>query len=267
MKGKWVERKRRATPARALPSPTPPRPRPTTAVRPARRARVALPREAAVGRRRGASAVDGRRPTAFLVFRNAGTGAINVLYRRKDGDLGSDRTGALRPGRRRGCPPRRPSPSPCCVGPRAEALGLDARGARRRARACRARSPARTSRRRASLSRATTSTCSRAACSSSARARCASSSARRPTTRPPIVAPRHRARHAVPASSTGAASALPTIVAAVCDDAGVPLLAHAGHDRRHHRAAHRAPRRQPRRTPDHARRADGHPRPRRPHHG
>ena len=34
-----------------------------------------------------AMAVDGGND-AFLVFRNAATDAINVLYRRKDGDLG-----------------------------------------------------------------------------------------------------------------------------------------------------------------------------------
>ena len=85
VKGKWVERKRRATSAACAAAP-----RGRHARRGARtaphRARLALPRQAAVGRRRGDGGGDGG--DGFLVFRNADTGAINVLYRRKNGDLG-----------------------------------------------------------------------------------------------------------------------------------------------------------------------------------
>jgi putative sigma-54 modulation protein len=85
VKGKWVERKRRATSARTLPAPSaiPPadetvRPRIVRASR--YHVKPLSVDDAAMEVETGA---DG-----FLVFRNADTGAINVLYRRKNGDLG-----------------------------------------------------------------------------------------------------------------------------------------------------------------------------------
>jgi len=86
VKGKWVERKRRATPARVLPAPAPeppaaeelPLPRVVRATR--YHVKPLSVEDAAMTVEAGA---DG-----FLVFRNADTGAINVLYRRKNGDLG-----------------------------------------------------------------------------------------------------------------------------------------------------------------------------------
>lgn len=87
VKGKWQERKRRATSARVLAA-VEPEAAPTPA--PSKKPRVRrVPRypvkpmtvdEAAL-------VVDGGTDT-FLVFRNAATDAINVVYRRKDGQLG-----------------------------------------------------------------------------------------------------------------------------------------------------------------------------------
>lgn len=89
VKGKWQERKRRATAARVLvaetelsarvpPEEPPKKPRirrvPRYPVKPMTVDEAAM-------------AVDGGND-AFLVFRNAVTDAINVLYRRKDGALG-----------------------------------------------------------------------------------------------------------------------------------------------------------------------------------
>ncbi len=88
VKGKWQERKRRATSPRVLvaeaemkapvPDDLPKKPRirrvPRYPVKPMTVDEAAL-------------AVDGGND-AFLVFRNAVTDAINVLYRRKDGHLG-----------------------------------------------------------------------------------------------------------------------------------------------------------------------------------
>jgi putative sigma-54 modulation protein len=84
VKGKWAERKRRAAPPRALPAP------PGTAA-----ADEVLPRVVRASRYHvkplsvdaAARVVEGG-PDGFLVFRNSDTGAINVLYRRKDGDFG-----------------------------------------------------------------------------------------------------------------------------------------------------------------------------------
>ncbi|HXE81240.1 MAG TPA: ribosome-associated translation inhibitor RaiA [Vicinamibacterales bacterium] len=84
VKGKWVERKRRATSARVLPPPAPAAPAEEvgpTIVRASRYHVKPLSLEEA------ARAVEQGRD-GFLVFRNAHTGEINVLYRRKDGDLG-----------------------------------------------------------------------------------------------------------------------------------------------------------------------------------
>jgi putative sigma-54 modulation protein len=87
VKGRWHERKRRAVPARAVPPPVeepvaeepgPPPPRILRATRYA--VRPMTVEEAAM-------AVDDGKD-AFLVFRNARTEAVNVLYRRKDGHLG-----------------------------------------------------------------------------------------------------------------------------------------------------------------------------------
>jgi putative sigma-54 modulation protein len=85
VKGKWTERKRRATPARALPPPVVAAPA-EDSVRPrvVRASRYHVKpmsvEDAALQVEAGAE--------GFLVFRNAGSGAINVLYRRKNGDLG-----------------------------------------------------------------------------------------------------------------------------------------------------------------------------------
>ena len=87
VKGKWQERKRHATPiktvasraaARAVEPPEPAGPR---IVRTSRYAAKPMTVEEA------AREVDGARD-GFLVFRNATTDTINVLYRRKDGDFG-----------------------------------------------------------------------------------------------------------------------------------------------------------------------------------
>jgi putative sigma-54 modulation protein len=85
VKGKWVERKRRATSARALPAPSADTPAEETIkpriVRASRyHVKPLSVDDAAMEVETGG---DG-----FLVFRNADTGAINVLYRRKNGDLG-----------------------------------------------------------------------------------------------------------------------------------------------------------------------------------
>ena len=85
VKGKWLERKRRATPARVLPppaeTPAPPPPK-------ARRVRK-VPRYPVkpMTVEEAALSVDSGDDT-FLVFRNASTDSINVVYRRKDGNLG-----------------------------------------------------------------------------------------------------------------------------------------------------------------------------------
>ncbi len=88
VKGKWQQRKRRATPAKALTPPLPPTPPPEEPEVPPRRivraSRYAI-KPMTVDE--AALAVDGG-SDAFLVFRNASTDSINVLYRRKDGHLG-----------------------------------------------------------------------------------------------------------------------------------------------------------------------------------
>jgi len=81
LKGKWQERKRRATAGRALPVPAAPAtesaPRIVRAtrylVKPMSVEEAAL--EIGAGR------------DAFVVFRNARTDSVNVLYRRRNGDL------------------------------------------------------------------------------------------------------------------------------------------------------------------------------------
>ena len=83
VKGKWAERKRRATSARALPPPPADTQPDDVAPRIVRALRYHVKPlaidDAAMKVEAGS---DG-----FLVFRNADTGAINVLYRRKNGDL------------------------------------------------------------------------------------------------------------------------------------------------------------------------------------
>ncbi len=88
VKGKWQERKRRATPAKALTASAPPpaveqepEAPPRRIVRASRYAIKPMTVDEA------ALAVDGG-ADAFLVFRNATTDSINVLYRRRDGNLG-----------------------------------------------------------------------------------------------------------------------------------------------------------------------------------
>jgi putative sigma-54 modulation protein len=88
MKGKWQERKRRATSQRVLvaeaafAAPVPPEPPKKPRIRrvPRYPVKPMTVDEAAL------AVVGGN--DAFLVFRNATTDAINVLYRRKDGHLG-----------------------------------------------------------------------------------------------------------------------------------------------------------------------------------
>ena len=82
---KWVQRKRRATPARALPAPAA-ETAPEDGVRP-RIVRASRYHVKPLAVDDAATAVEAGRD-GFLVFRNADTGAINVLYRRKNGDLG-----------------------------------------------------------------------------------------------------------------------------------------------------------------------------------
>ncbi len=88
LKGKWVERKRRATPAKiAVPppplpeEPEPAGPPPPRILRATRYAVKPMTVEEA------AMTVDEAKD-AFVVFRNAKTDSVNVLYRRKDGNLG-----------------------------------------------------------------------------------------------------------------------------------------------------------------------------------
>jgi putative sigma-54 modulation protein len=94
LKGKWQERKRRARPAKAVvpvlledfavEEPVSPPPR---ILRASRYAVKSMTVEEA------AMAVDDGKDT-FLVFRNAKTDSVNVLYRRKDGQLGLIEPGA-----------------------------------------------------------------------------------------------------------------------------------------------------------------------------
>jgi len=84
VKGKWSSRKRRKTPLRGeavLPAAPPEDGERPRVVRASRYHVKPLSIEAA-------AMVVETGTDGFLVFRNAGTGAINVLYRRKSGDLG-----------------------------------------------------------------------------------------------------------------------------------------------------------------------------------
>lgn len=85
VKGKWQERKRRATSARVLPAPEAEAP----AAEPKRRRVRRVPRYPVkpMTVEEAALSVDSG-DDAFLVFRNASTDSINVVYRRKDGQIG-----------------------------------------------------------------------------------------------------------------------------------------------------------------------------------
>lgn len=88
VKGKWQERKRRATSPRVLP---PPEAEPVEAPAPAPKAKRVrrVPRYPVkpMTVEEAALTVDSGDDT-FLVFRNSVTDSINVVYRRKDGQLG-----------------------------------------------------------------------------------------------------------------------------------------------------------------------------------
>jgi len=86
LKGKWQERKRRAIPAKAV-LPPPLEEPPVAEPAPPRIVRVSRYIVRPMTVEEAAMAVgDGK--DAFLVFRNAKTESVNVLYRRKDGQLG-----------------------------------------------------------------------------------------------------------------------------------------------------------------------------------
>ncbi|MCX6544455.1 MAG: ribosome-associated translation inhibitor RaiA [Acidobacteria bacterium] len=81
LKGKWQERKREGRPARRSAEAAIPAAQVRRIVRARRYPVRALTLEAAAQQ-------VGPSTDAFVVFRNPGTDAISVLYRRKDGDLG-----------------------------------------------------------------------------------------------------------------------------------------------------------------------------------
>jgi putative sigma-54 modulation protein len=86
MKGKWQGRKRRAASRRVVPvEPAPPAPIDEPKPRRIRRVRRSAVKPMTVDE--AALAVESGDDT-FLVFRNAATDAVSVLYRRKNGDLG-----------------------------------------------------------------------------------------------------------------------------------------------------------------------------------
>jgi putative sigma-54 modulation protein len=86
VKGKWQERKRRATPAKVLAAQSP-REEPAEEQATPRIVRASRYAIKPMTVEEAALVVDDGRD-AFLVFRNASTDLINVLYRRKDGNLG-----------------------------------------------------------------------------------------------------------------------------------------------------------------------------------
>ena len=82
LKGKWQERKREARPVkRAISGPGP---GPAIARRVVRARRYPV-RPMTVDE---AALMSSPAPDSFLVFRNTGTGAVSVVFRRKDGDIG-----------------------------------------------------------------------------------------------------------------------------------------------------------------------------------
>jgi putative sigma-54 modulation protein len=80
LKGKWEERVRQARTSKRVPESRPARRRPGIVRAAAYEVKPMAVAEAAQG--------VGDTPDAFVVFRNAETDAINVLYRRKGGGLG-----------------------------------------------------------------------------------------------------------------------------------------------------------------------------------
>ena len=81
LKSKWTERKRKSADARTVTAPAPdgaPAPRVVRATRYA--VKPMLLEDAALRVEAG--------PETFIVFRNAENDAVNILYRRKDGNLG-----------------------------------------------------------------------------------------------------------------------------------------------------------------------------------
>ncbi|MGE5358393.1 MAG: ribosome hibernation-promoting factor, HPF/YfiA family [Bacteroidales bacterium] len=87
VKGKWQQRKRRATPAKALVPALPPPPDGDEEPRRVRIMRASRYTVKPMTVDEAAMEVD-QQQDSFLVFRNANTDAVNVLYRRKDGNLG-----------------------------------------------------------------------------------------------------------------------------------------------------------------------------------
>ena len=87
VKGKWQERKRRATSPRVLPPPAEVEALPAPERKAKRVRRVPRYPVKPMTVEEAALTVDAG-DDAFLVFRNAATDSINVVYRRKDGNLG-----------------------------------------------------------------------------------------------------------------------------------------------------------------------------------
>ncbi len=89
VKGKWQQRKRRAAPAKVVAASVVPPPEPLTEEeeRQPRIMRASRYPVKPMTIEEAAIEVEDR-ADAFLVFRNATTDSINVLYRRKDGNLG-----------------------------------------------------------------------------------------------------------------------------------------------------------------------------------
>ncbi|HEY3884517.1 MAG TPA: ribosome-associated translation inhibitor RaiA [Vicinamibacterales bacterium] len=81
LKSKWTERKRKNNGTRAVTEPSPEAPSPRFAVRPSRYPVKPMTIEDAALR-----VETGRE--AFVVFRNADTDAVSIVYRRRDGNLG-----------------------------------------------------------------------------------------------------------------------------------------------------------------------------------
>ena len=90
VKGKWQQRKRRAAPAKVLAAAIAPPPEAEPEPEDERQPRILrAPRYPVKPMTIEEAAIEVKdRPDAFLVFRNASTDSINVLYRRKDGNLG-----------------------------------------------------------------------------------------------------------------------------------------------------------------------------------
>jgi putative sigma-54 modulation protein len=87
MKGKWQGRKRRAASQRGVPVERPPSSAPIDEPKERRIRRVRRYAVKPMTVDEAALAVEAGDDT-FIVFRNAATDAVSVLYRRKDGDLG-----------------------------------------------------------------------------------------------------------------------------------------------------------------------------------